>query len=111
MAAAGIPPHVTWHMTLREIRCVLRGQRIAMALQKQMQLVLAYNFANLMRHDPRKRLPDIKPLLAQLSPFPPKKMSDRTLTNAIIGFAKATGAEVVYVPREELPRWPQSLVH
>lgn len=89
-AAAGLPPHLFWDYTFRELHALLGGAALRARREHKLTLWGQWQGQNLRR---AKRLPDLKQLLRKLDPA--RVMSAQAIRSTIIGLAESMGAKVV----------------
>jgi len=93
-AAAGIPPDRFWHLTYRELFNAMQGEALRRRRDRQTLLWAAWHGAAWTRS---KTFPNADKLNGMLRKMdPPRVMTPREQRGAILGIAKALGAEVVY---------------
>jgi len=93
-AAAGIPPDRFWHLTFRELFNAMQGERLRRRRDRQSLLWASWHVAAWTRV---KKFPSAENLNAMIRKMdPPRHMTPREQRGAILGIAKALGAEVVY---------------
>lgn len=95
-AAAGVPPHLFWDYTWREIHAVLEGASIRARRDHKLSLLNAFQTANWTK---AKRLPDIKQMLRRLDPV--RAMNPDAIRRSVLNMAKALGAVVEHRPRRK----------
>ena len=89
-AAAGVPPHLFWDYTFRELHGLLTGAQLIARRSHKLALFGAYQAEGLAR---TKRLPPLEKLLSKLDPL--RDMSAKDIRAAVLGMAQALGAKVV----------------
>lgn len=95
-AAAGVPPHLFWDYTWREINAVMAGAAIRARRDHKLALLNAFQTANWTR---AKRLPDLQQLLRRLDPV--RAMNPDAIRRSVLGIAKALGAKVEHRPKRK----------
>ena len=95
--AAGIPPHVLFDYTQRELYAVFRGRNIAATRAHKLALYEAWHTAGFYR---MKKLTPLADVLRKLDA--PRVMSTRAIRATIMGLASALGAKVRHVKKGSL---------
>lgn len=95
-AAAGVPPHLFWDYTWREIHAVLDGAAIKARRDHKLAAFTAWQTANLTK---AKRMPDLKQLLRKFDPV--RAMNPDAIRRSVLGIAKALGAVVEHRPKRK----------
>lgn len=95
-AAAGVPPHLFWDYTWREIHAVLEGSAIRARRDHKLATYTAWQTANWSK---AKRLPDLKQLLRKFDPV--RAMNPDAIRRSVLGIAKALGATVEHRPKRK----------
>lgn len=108
----GIPPHVFWDYTPREIRNCFIGKSRELRELAKLQVLGAWHTANYSRVSPKKHLPDMMKAIRLLDPAEEREQSSEELRAAVLGWHSAAGGAVKYVPKGTIARespWLQSL--
>lgn len=92
--AAGIPPHILWDYTPRELYAVFAGRVLISRRQHQLAIYAAWHTAS---YERTRKLPNLAATLRKLEPA--RLMSPKTLRDAIVGIAQTMGATVRIVPK------------
>lgn len=96
-AAIGIQPEAFWHMTPRELRAQFKGADLARRRAAQLALFNAWHSGAFARYNPKKKLPDLQPMLDKL--MGDRVMSDRELRNVLLAMHKRMGGDTRVVPK------------
>lgn len=97
-AAAGVPPHLFWDYTFREIHAVLAGAQIKARREHKLTLLGAWHAAAWSRV---KRMPDLAKALSHLDPNRHRAMNPDAIRRSVLGIAQALGAKIVHRPKRK----------
>lgn len=95
-AACGVPPHLFWDYTYRELTAALAGAKLQTRRAFKLNLWTVWQGVNLSRN---KKLPELRGLLSKLDPI--RDMSAQEIRKAVLGIAQSLGATVVRRKRGE----------
>lgn len=95
--AAGIPPHIFWDCTYREVFAIFTGRNLRSMREHKVAMFSAWHAAAWTR---AKKMPNLSDALRKLEPA--RVLSTKAMRSQIFGMAQAMGATVRYVKKGEL---------
>lgn len=95
--SAGIPPHIFWDYTYREVYAVFTGRNLRSVRDHKIAMFSAWHAAAWTR---AKKMPNLPDALRKLEPA--RVLSTKAMRSQIFGMASAMGAKVRYVKKGEL---------
>lgn len=95
-AAAGVPPHLFYDLTWREVHIIFAGAALKARREHKMTIWGHWQGQSMRR---AKRLPELRALMRRFDPQ--RDMSPQAIRSAIMAMAESLGAVVVRKKRGE----------